>query len=541
MDDRQIGLARQGDAIAIAQLIQRAILNPAIQVSAVRQSGDLQVLLESSRLPDRQLARIVYATLLGLGSPAIQSLRISGKQGEQTVWAQKFLLKDVLLNDGGATASNPVKRDRPSLSPSSRTAARFPALHPKTSQFLLPTLLTSFLAGAGLGYLAQRQAHRQTPNGQAQDQTEVTAPTSARIALTPDLAARQSPVSAAPVVPPAATEPVQSPESASLASPIISIKAVGDIVPGTNYPGDRLPADGGQWLFDGVKPYFAGADILFGNFESTLTDYPYSAKDISQGMTFAFRTPPAFANVLKDVGFNVLSVANNHSFDFSDQGFTDTIAHIEQTGMTAIGQKGKISYLTVKGVPIAFIGFSYLPDHNWMLDLDEARALVDEAKKQAQVVVISVHAGAEGSDAMNTPDRSEQFFGEDRGNSVLFAHAMIDQGASLVLGHGPHVPRSLELYKSRLIAYSLGNFIGYRTLSSQGVLGNSMILQADLNSEGRFVGGKVIPVLLDANGVPAVDDSFRSVSFVRNLIESDFPVTPLLIDDAGNLIINEAK
>ena len=161
-----MGLARQGDAIAIAQLIQRAVLNPAIQVSTLRQSGDFQVLLESSRLPDRQLARIVYATLLGLGSPVIQSLRISGKQGEQTVWTQKFLLKDALLTDEGATVNSPVKRDRVPLTPH-RPTVRFPALHPKTSQFLLPTLLTSFLAGAGLGYLAQRQAHRQTPNGRA--------------------------------------------------------------------------------------------------------------------------------------------------------------------------------------------------------------------------------------------------------------------------------------------------------------------------------------------------------------------------------------
>jgi len=226
---------------------------------------------------------------------------------------------------------------------------------------------------------------------------------------------------------------------------------------------------------------------LFGNFESTLTDYPYVAKDISQGMTFAFRSPPAFASVLKETGFDVISVANNHSFDFSDQGFADTVSNIEQSGMKAIGQKGQISYLKVKGVTIAFIGFSYLSDHNSMSDLEAAKALVDQAKQQAKIIVISVHQGAEGSDATYTYDQSEPFFGEDRGNSVQFARAMIDQGASLVLGHGPHVLRSIELYKSRLIAYSLGNFVGYRTLSSEGILGKSMILQVEMNSEGRFV------------------------------------------------------
>ena len=518
MGDRQADLARMGDGEAIGQLIQRALLNQAVEVSVLLQNSELQVVLQSSRLPDRYLARVVYATLLGLGSPMIQSLRVSGRQGRQTVWTQSFALRG---EKNRAVSTQKLESDRPS-----HPLAPHPlAPHPKVALFLLPTILTSFLAGIGLSY--SHQTYRQT---KAIDFI------SARMALTPDLASPRPPMPG-PVSPRAA----KSAQGSSPAQPIISIKAVGDIVPGTNFPSDRLPADGGQWLFDDVKPYFAGADILFGNFESTLTDYPYAAKDISQGMTFAFRTPPAFANVLKDAGFNVLSVANNHSFDFSDQGFADTIANIQQSGMTAIGQKGQISYLTVKGVPIAFIGFSYLPDHNWMLDLDTARALVDQAKQHAQIVVISVHAGAEGSDAMNTSDRSEQFFGEDRGNSVQFAHAMIDQGASLVLGHGPHVPRSLELYRGRLIAYSLGNFVGYRTLSSQGVLGNSMILQVDLNSEGKFVGGKVIPVTLDANGVPSVDDTFRSVSFVRNLIESDFPVTPLLIEDSGKLVINEAK
>lgn len=381
--------------------------------------------------------------------------------------------------------------------------------HLPVTLLLFPTVMLSFMVGAGLHHLSQP----------AIETAQISAP-----ALASEPAPVPIPVSAS-----------------SSTEPIISIKAVGDMVPGTNFPSDRLPADGGLWLFDHVKDFFSEADVLFGNFESTLTDYPDTAKDISQGMTFAFRSPPAFANVLKEVGFDVLSVANNHSFDFSDQGFADTIAHIEQAGMKAVGQKGQIVYLKVKGVPIAFIGFSYLPDHNSMQDLPAAQALVAEARKQAQIVVISVHAGAEGTDALRTFDQSETFFGEDRGNMVNFAHTMIDQGASLVLGHGPHVPRSIELYKSRLIAYSLGNFIGYRTLSSEGILSHSLILQANLDAQGEFRSGRVVPVLLDADGVPHIDNSFRSVSLIRNLIESDFPITPLLIDDAGQITRNEAQ
>jgi hypothetical protein len=158
----------------------------------------------------------------------------------------------------------------------------------------------------------------------------------------------------------------------------------------------------------------------------------------------------------------------------------------------------------------------------------------------ADIVVVSVHAGAEGSDASRTRNETETFFGENRGNMVEFARAMVDQGADLILGHGPHVPRALELYNSRLIAYSLGNFVGYRTLSSDGVLGYSLILDAQLSNQGEFLTGRIIPVQLDAQGVPYIDDNFTSVSFIRNLIESDFPVTPLLIDESGQILRNEA-
>ncbi|PSB06152.1 poly-gamma-glutamate biosynthesis protein, partial [filamentous cyanobacterium CCP2] len=344
-----------------------------------------------------------------------------------------------------------------------------------------------------------------------------------------------------PVAPAAETSPETPPTASLIAQTTITIKSVGDIIPGTNYPSNRLPDQDGYWLFDGVKDFFGETDILFGNFESTLTDYPYTPKDTGQGQTFAFRTPPHYANLLKEVGFDVLSVANNHSFDFDDQGFDDTIAHIEAAGMQAVGRRGQIVYRTVNDVTVAFIGFSYFADHNSMHELDLAKALVDEAKQQASIVVISVHAGAEGSDAIRTRNETEFFFGENRGNMVEFSRAMIDQGADLVLGHGPHVPRALELYKSRIIAYSLGNFMGYRTLSTDGVLGNSLILETQLAADGRFISGNIIPVQLDNRGVPSVDDSFRSVSLIRNLIESDFPVTPLLIGNNGEIIINEAE
>lgn len=320
----------------------------------------------------------------------------------------------------------------------------------------------------------------------------------------------------------------------------VQLKAVGDVIPGTDFPDYRLPRDP-NYLFNSVKMFMGEVDLVFGNFESTLTDYPYTAKNIGQGMTFAFRTPPAWTDVLKSAGFDVLSVANNHSFDFGDRGFDDTIAHIQQSGMHAVGRKGEIVNVEANGYTVAFIGFSYWPDHNDMNDLPTATALVQQAQAQADLVVISVHAGAEGTGALRVRNQTEYFFSENRGNMVQFSRAMIDAGADLVLGHGPHVPRALELYQDKLIAYSLGNFLGYRTLSTVGPLGLSMILQVDLAETGDFLQGRVIPVALDQNGVPYIDNGFASVTLMRQLTQQDFPETPIAIDDMGYILRTDGR
>ncbi|MGL5062061.1 MAG: CapA family protein, partial [Microcoleus sp.] len=142
---------------------------------------------------------------------------------------------------------------------------------------------------------------------------------------------------------PASKSPSQAAKTPVNLPATVSIKAVGDIIPGTNFPYNKLP-DNKENLFKDVKPQLKGADILFGNFESTMTDYPYSAKGVGGGRLFAFRTPPSYAKILKDAGFNILSVANNHSYDFHEQGFNDTIKNIDSNGMKAVGKRNQIVY-----------------------------------------------------------------------------------------------------------------------------------------------------------------------------------------------------
>jgi len=171
-----------------------------------------------------------------------------------------------------------------------------------------------------------------------------------------------------------------------------------------------------------------------------------------------------------------------------------------------------------------------------LLELKAGAEVVKKAKQKADIVVISVHAGAEGTGALNVRNKTEFFYGENRGNMVLFSRTMIDAGADLILGHGPHVPRAMELYKGKLIAYSLGNFLGYRTLSTAGTLGQSLILDVKMTPKGDFVSGKIIPVQLDGRGVPAVDNKFRTVGLINRLTKSDFPNSGLIIDDKGQIL-----
>lgn len=315
----------------------------------------------------------------------------------------------------------------------------------------------------------------------------------------------------------------------------ITVKAVGDMVPGVDFPSRRLPPNGGRHLFDAVRPALGAADLVLGNFESTLTTHPHAAKDVRRPHVYAFRTPPSFADILRMAGFDVLSVANNHSMDFGLTGFQDTIRHIEAAGMKAIGQKDHILYLERKGVTIALIGFSYFDVHNSVHNLEAAKRLVRQANEKATIVIISVHMGAEGTAAMHVRNRQETFFGELRGNPVLFSRTMIDAGADLILGHGPHVPRALELYGNKLIAYSLGNFVGYGGLSSAAETGYSLILEVQMNRLGNFIAGQIIPVHIDAEGIPTLDRQFRTVKLVERLNRSDFPETPLTITPQGLL------
>lgn len=332
-------------------------------------------------------------------------------------------------------------------------------------------------------------------------------------------------------------EPTPPPKKAETLLDTISIKAVGDMIPGTNFPDYRLPQSEAQLLPNPVRKYLQGSDILLGNFESTFTNHPYTTKDISRGKVFAFRSPPTYAKLFAEVGFNVLHIANNHAMDFGQVGFQDTVKNLKNVGIATLGHKNQILYLEANNMAIAIIGFAPYNMYNSIHNLPAAQALVTEAKKNANIVVVSMHAGAEGTAALHVRNKTEYFYGENRGNSIEFARTVIDAGADLVLGHGPHVPRAMEMYKGKLIAYSLGNFLGYRTLSTKAETAYSMILEVKLNSLGDLVAGRIIPVHLNSQGIPEIDQLFRTVGLLRDLNKNDHLVEPIQINDQGEIVL----
>jgi poly-gamma-glutamate capsule biosynthesis protein CapA/YwtB (metallophosphatase superfamily) len=317
----------------------------------------------------------------------------------------------------------------------------------------------------------------------------------------------------------------------------ITIKAVGDIIPGTNFPDYRLPKSRNQLIPPSVRSNLQGGDIIFGNFESSLTNYRYSSKDMSRGQIFAFRSPPAYAQLFAETGFNVFNMANNHALDFGPVGFQDTKKNLEAVGIQTLGHKNQILYLEANNIPVAMIGFTTYDQYNSVHNLAAAKALVAEAKNNANIVIVSMQVGAEGTSALHVKNKTEYFYGENRGNSLKFARTMIDTGADLVLGHGPHVPRAIEMYKGKMIAYSLGNFLGYRTLSTKAQTGYSMILEVKLNPQGELVASKIIPIHLNKQGIPQVDKSFRTVKLLRYLNKADFPKNPVQITQTGEILI----
>ena len=344
-------------------------------------------------------------------------------------------------------------------------------------------------------------------------------------AARPDVSAVETP---APKPKPTA---VKKPTGPKIPEGVVAIVATGDIVMGST---PNLPSDGGRSFFSEVQTDLAG-DVVLGNLEGTLSTGGGSKCGKGSTNCFAFQTPPSYARWLQQAGFTVLNLANNHAYDFGSDGLRQTTDALAGAGLEWTGRPGQVTLQKVAGIRVALVGFAPYPWAQSLTDITAAKKLVRKAARSADVVVVTMHAGAEGSDRQHVKRGTELFLGENRGDSMRFAHAVVDAGADLVVGSGPHVLRGMEWYKGRLIAYSLGNFAGYKVFSLGGPLSTSGILRVTLRGDGKFETGRLVPTHLVGPGVPAIDPAEAAHGVVRTLSRQDFGARAVKISSDGIL------
>jgi poly-gamma-glutamate capsule biosynthesis protein CapA/YwtB (metallophosphatase superfamily) len=355
-----------------------------------------------------------------------------------------------------------------------------------------------------------------------------------------------------PLVAPAAEEEISGFPWRVPAPPIrptpldeIVIAAVGDIMLGSTFPdatGEFLPPNDGATLLAEVTPILASADVAFGNLEGPMIDGGTSDKcpPDTVGRCYAFRMPTRYGVYLKTAGLDVLGVANNHATDFGMVGRATTRLVLASLGIQTTGDIGSIAHFLVKGTKIAVVAFATYPTFHNLNELAEARRLVADLAARADIVIVSFHGGAEGAAYQHVPFGAEQFLGENRGDLRTFAHAMVDVGAHLVFGHGPHVVRGMEMYKGRLIAYSLGNFATYGSFNLSGPNGLSLILEVRLGTDGVFRAARIHPVKQEKPGGPIFDREAQVIPLLRELSRADFGATAPQITADGWICSAEA-
>ncbi len=325
---------------------------------------------------------------------------------------------------------------------------------------------------------------------------------------------------------------------------LISLIGVGDIMLGSNYPhSSSLPPDDGRFLLDSVKNFLNKADIVFGNLEGTFLDKGGDPKICNTpDNCYSFRTPENYCGILKNAGFNLVSLANNHSNDMGEEGRESTIRTLKKNKIEFAGYSDIPSVIFEKDkTKYGFTAFAPNYSAQDINDLANAVKTVKELKEKCDIVIVSFHGGAEGSSAVRVTKRKEFFLEEDRGDVFEFAHSVINAGADIVLGHGPHVPRALELYKNKLIAYSLGNFCTYGKFSIYGTQGIAPMLKIYLDKNGNFVKGKIYSFRQIDGGYPVPDPELKAAKLIKELTEKDFPETDLKINSEGEFYKTNAK
>lgn len=318
----------------------------------------------------------------------------------------------------------------------------------------------------------------------------------------------------------------------------LRIKAVGDIMLGSVTPRPIMPKGNGEVFADSIATYLDGADLTFGNLEGVfITDgvEPRKCSEASRkaGRCYEFGMPDKYAQALKDMHFSVMSMDNNHNSDYGSAGVAHTKKVLDTKDIAYAAKKSPV-IMNVKGKKVGIAAFGTSSISYRVSDLVTAKRVISDLNTKCDLVIVSFHGGAEGLDAQHVKDETETYYGENRGNLIQFSRTVIDAGADLVIGHGPHVLRGIDLYKEKLIIYSLGNFLTHGNVNIRDVRGNSAIMDVALDLEtGNLVEGSIIPTKQVGRGIAAFDPSGKAIRLIRNLSSEDFPGSDLQISADG--------
>ena len=325
----------------------------------------------------------------------------------------------------------------------------------------------------------------------------------------------------AETIPEPAPQPEQQPDPREAQR--IRFALVGDMMLGTDYPENILPDDDGVGFLANVSGALSDADVAIGNLEGVLVDGGEPGKKCSNPRAcYLFRSPTRYAEYYRAAGFDALSLANNHARDFGEEGRDSTMAALDAVGIQHSGRDGDFASFEANGLSIAFLAYAVTRNSNMLLDYALAESTVRDFAASHDIVVVSFHGGAEGQDVTHLPFAEEEYYGEPRGDVVRFARMVVDAGADVVFGHGPHVIRGAERYKDRLVAYSLGNFATYYGISVAGIKGIAPILIVTTDGNGRFIDGEIVSTHQLRPAGPSVDPEARALKMLDSLSRQDF-------------------
>ncbi|MDH5476398.1 MAG: CapA family protein [Cyclobacteriaceae bacterium] len=316
----------------------------------------------------------------------------------------------------------------------------------------------------------------------------------------------------------------------------IHIIGVGDIMMGTNFPNESyLPPNNGNYLFKDVEDILKNADVTFGNLEGVILNEGGTQKYCKNPkLCYLFRTPEQYMENLVNAGFDVMSTANNHAGDFGEEGRQSSMKLLDSVGIYHAGLLSQ-PYVTFKidGMKYGFAAFSPNTGTSSIHNTSRAIEIIQHLDTISDIVIASFHGGAEGSKYQHVTRKTETFYGENRGNVYTFSHTLIDAGADVIFGHGPHVTRAIEIYKKRFIAYSLGNFCTYARFNLSGDNGLAPIVNVATNSSGEFLKASITPIVQYRPGGPKIDSQKRVIQRLIELTKKDFPEVPIKIDPSG--------